>query len=270
MARTFGRNIIIDGRPTPETNTPRLRALFEQEVNDCLLDLLMFRTGRAVLDAIGGARHRVRIIPWGRIQENAEAEARDPQAATRRGAPVRDGDGRRVRGLGQGTGRGSGVLVRFTPWIHRTERLPRWDPQAVASWLAVPQGPQPVLAGWEPDEVLLHELVHALEMVTGQADGTPLDHLLDTVAEFNAIVVVNLLARERSRPFQRDHRSDREVLVPTGVHPLEGEFWRLVEEFRARHPVLCQQLAAIPVDGNPFGGQAQYRQVEWREGRGPG
>lgn len=254
MARQFGRNIRIIGN-----SLGQLRVTYESQVNECLLSLMMFRTGKAVIEHIWRAHRNIRIVPWHSTQENAEADADDDNAATVRGEPVRDGTGRHHASWGVGTGRGSGSIVRFTPWIFPTETLPRFDPIAMHNWEAV-LGWQPAAAGREADEVLLHELFHALESLYGRASGARLAHGFDTVAEFHAILVVNLMARERLRPARMNHQGHQTAASPIDLIHNEDEFWNRVEVFRGRHRDLAAELAAVPVEGNPFGGRPTFRE----------
>jgi hypothetical protein len=251
VPRQFGPNITIDGR-----HLPRMQSLYEAQVNDALLSIMMFRTGRAVIEYVWSAPHRLRIVPYLAADQNADATA-EAHPATMRGRPVYS-NGRRVAGVG--TGRGTRVVIHYTPWLFPTEVLPRWDPIATRNWIRR-RNPPPrrVDAGDEMDEVLLHELVHASEDMRGLLDASPLGHGFDSVTEFHAILVANLLARERSRPARQDHSGNQSAPSPTALFPDENEFWRRVETFRQRHAALAAALAEIDVEGNPFVGRAAYR-----------
>lgn len=255
MARHFGRNIAINGH-----SVGPLQTVYEGQVHNCLLSIIMFRTGRAVIEHIWRAHRHVTIVPWHSSEENADSAPVDGRGATRAGEPVRDGRARHEPAWGRGTGRGSNSVVRFTPWIFRTEILPRWDPIAMHNWQAV-LGWQPVDAGRDMDHVLLHELVHSFEQLYGRVSNAHLGHRLDTVSEFHAILVANLQARERTEPARLNHAGYRTAVSPRDVIPNENEFWALVEVFRLRHRELAADLAAIPVSGNPFGGRAAFHET---------
>jgi len=249
VARHFGPNITIDGR-----SLPRLQSIWEAGVNDALLAILMYRTGRALIEYIWTAPRRLRIVPYPASDQNADATADDMRASTAAGLPLYS-NGRRTGGFG--SGRGTRSTIRYTPWLFPVELLPRWDRVATRNWERRLHR-QPVAAGFETDEVLLHELVHAAEHMRGLIDRAPLGHGFDTVAEFYAILVANLLGRERNRPVRESHHGHQNAANPTALLPDEDEFWRRVETFRARHPRLSAALSAIPVDGNPFVGRAAY------------
>jgi hypothetical protein len=144
--------------------------------------------------------------------------------------------------------------LRYTPWIFPTETLPGWDPVASRNWQAV-LGWQPVAAGLEADEVLLHEMVHAFEQMRGRMDATRLGYDFDTLSEFHAILVVNLFARERSRPSRQNHHAFNAAASQDSIIPNANEFWRRVDTFRLRHRDLAKDLAGVPVPGNPFRGR---------------
>jgi hypothetical protein len=85
-----------------------------------------------------------------------------------------------------GVGGGTDVTVRFSPWM-----LPYGDK----------------LPGYAPEELLLHELVHALNGVKGLY--TPVGHgsekNFDMPDEFMAIVLTNLYSSQLGRPLRKDH-----------------------------------------------------------------
>jgi hypothetical protein len=85
-----------------------------------------------------------------------------------------------------GVGGGTNVTLRYSPWF-----LPYGDK----------------LPGYASDELLLHELVHALNGAMGLY--TPVGHgaekNFDMPDEFMAIVVTNLYSSQNGRPLRRDH-----------------------------------------------------------------
>ncbi|MGD8276707.1 MAG: hypothetical protein PVH00_01720 [Gemmatimonadota bacterium] len=250
MPRHFGPNITIDGR-----RLARFQSIYESNVNESLLSIMMFRTGRALIEYIWTAPHRLHIVPFPPIDQNADSTAGDMRHSTMRGVPVYS-HGERTGELG--SGRGTRSTIRYTPSLFPVELLPRWDRVAMRNWQRRIHH-FPIDAGLETDEVLFHELVHAAEHMRGLIDRSPLGHEFDTVAEFHAILVANLLARERNRPARQDHWGHENAESPTALLPDEDEFWRRVEIFRARHPAFAAALARIDIEGNPFGGRAVYR-----------
>jgi len=247
MAIDFGPNISIHGH-----SAGQLARVFERQVHGELLSILMFRTGRAVIRAIEATRRHLRIVPWHGHSQNAGESPWDWEAATLRGLDVRDGSGVHRSQWGHGTGRGSSATVRYNPWDWNVETLPCWDPIAMRTWQHA-TGLAPVNPGDETDEVLLHEMVHALQDMVGRADRRPLGHGFDIVSEFDAIVVVNLQAAERSRPARLNHQQPSVAAASQqSVIPNTAEFWQRVRNFVSRHRDLAKDLAAVVVDGNPF------------------
>jgi hypothetical protein len=246
MAVEFGPNITIDGQTAGQ-----LRRLFERQVHGELLSIMMFRTGRAVIAAIEATRRHLRIVPRNLPDQNADESPFDWEAATLRGIENRDGSGNYHSVWGQGTGRGSSVRIRYNPWDWSVETLPCWDPVAMHNWRET-LGLVPVDAGAETEEVLLHEMVHAMESMTGRADHRRMVHGFDTVAEFNAILVVNLHSAEQSRGSRLNHSGHATAGGQQTIIPDNAEFWRRVRNFVSRHRGLAKDLAAVPIPDNPF------------------
>jgi hypothetical protein len=246
MPVEFGPNITIDGR-----SAGQLTRIFERQVRDELLSIMMFRTGRAVIRAIEATRRHLRIVPRHGHDQNAGESPWDWEAATMRGVQNRDGGGHYHASWGRGTGRGSSATVRYNPWDWNVETLPCWDPIAMRNW-RLATGLTPVDPGAETDEVLLHEMIHAMEDMRGRGDRRPVGHGFDIVAEFNAILVVNVLSAERSRDARLNHAGHAAAPGQQSIIPSAPEFWTRVRDFVSRHRDLAKDLAAVPVNGNPF------------------
>lgn len=176
-------------------------------------------TSRAILDGIAAGGKAVTIIPsshpgWGpdKIQANAGAVGDDPKTATAPGKPSE------ARPVQIGVGGGSTATLELT--------AQDWEfPGASASFKAV-------------DEVVLHELVHALRQTLGQEDDTTLiaplpecrlpevsvstmmsggapppssiTQVYDTIEELAAILITNIYRSENQRVgLVRDHLDPR-------------------------------------------------------------
>jgi hypothetical protein len=114
---------------------------------------------------------------------NAFARPLDPQAATLKGAPQKFAGGpdagKDIPGKPPGTGKGSDVEILYTPWIFK-----------------------PGIGGpgtSDPDEILLHELLHGLRQMYGVSLPGTATQRFDTQEEFPAILVTNIYRSETGR-----------------------------------------------------------------------
>jgi hypothetical protein len=149
-----------------------------------------------------------------------------PRISAKNGALL-DGD--------RGTGRGSDVLLKFTPktWIGGT-------------------GP-----GEAPDEVLFHELMHSFRQTTGTFRCIAARHEMDTEEEVIAIALTNMYSSERGRPARKNHRTDNKgsfVALPRAEHASwVQQHAPYLKSFFNQNRSLCQQLLRLPnVSFNPF------------------
>jgi hypothetical protein len=113
-------------------------------------------------------------------------------------------------------------------------------------------GVLPPAPGDERGEMLLHELVHSLQHVSGTLTNEPMHGTgFDTVSEFNAIVVTNVYSSERGRVLRSHHHGFTPAQNPGAVqtNPI---FATRLNQFRQAQPALAQRLAAIRADWNPF------------------
>jgi len=134
---------------------------------------------------------------------NAYAAPLDPQAATLKGAPQKFGGGpqagKDIPGAPPGTGKGSDVEIRYTPWLFR-----------------------PGIGGPgtnDPDEILLHEIVHGLREMSGLYFPGTKTQRFDTSEEFVAILVSNIYRSETGRPGLRADHSFNSMLSPALSDP---------------------------------------------------
>ncbi|MEW5974996.1 MAG: hypothetical protein AB1898_04210 [Acidobacteriota bacterium] len=251
MPRGFGPNVVIDGtslqRPVKITR-------YESDVHTELLSVLAFDTGRAVINEIWSRPKRLRIRPWLRQSRNATASPADDRAATAPFHPVRDAeDGHHEAAWGHGTGRGSNVVIRYSPKTWGDDRLPAWDPTARNNWAAA-TGVMPPLPGEESGEVLLHEMVHALRQMSGRETGLPMRRGFDTQEEFFAVLITNVYTSERGpfRQLRGDHGT-APLLYPSSWRR-DREFQALIRAITVSHPSLVRRLARVRAQFNPFAG----------------
>jgi hypothetical protein len=215
------------------------------------------QSSRAVLDHLTRTGKRTVIVPAGGQQvpgaepvRGVEWLARKPDIldATPAGQRpltcsddgsinARDQTGLPVRNLGgaTGSGRGSESVVYFTSQDH------------VGGNLKLPGG--------RPDEVLLHELVHALRQGLGKWLCAPMDDNFDTVEDFYAILVANIYRSEnRYTTLRKDHRGFQPLAPPLNN---EGEYYKeyreRIDRFIQEMPdPFCNALAVVSCQFNPI------------------
>jgi hypothetical protein len=167
-------------RPNPRAGT------FESSVSVVLSLIERRSTGRIVLDfidaAIRNTRHTLSIVPT-TTSTNAGAEAQQGEAAFPAGATVRVGDDGHVarRRNGQpriGRGGGSDVRLLFNPQHLNPSRSAFRTPNAT------------------PDDVLLHELVHAIRQMNSRLTNAPTGTLFGNEDEFLSIVIADIYQSE--------------------------------------------------------------------------
>lgn len=252
-----GDNITVDG-----TSLGHNRRAYEGEVRRQIAQLLLYVTGRAVLNEIWHNRHTVRIVPTrpsSNTFRNADAHPTNWADAEPRNAPLFDGAGHPMPG--HGTGRGSNAIIDYDPWEWEIDYSFGGNNAMLAGW--PPEfRPDRAGAGTDRTEVLLHEMVHAIEEMNGLLLPRPMGNHYDTDSEFNAILVEALYARERDRSFRTEHWENAPAGSGRGASAQftsmlpatqRNDFLTRVHRFSAKLPSLAGRLRAIPPP-NPFRG----------------
>jgi hypothetical protein len=212
----------------------------EDDVRAQLRVILGFNTGRTILQMFRlRSGHSVLIFPFA-LDDNpgttiATAVPLDDIAATATRAPLLDREGKpsdkKIDRARRGTGAGSGVDVFYS----------NVDARSVSQ------------TDETSDEVLLHELVHAVRMVFG------VRHRRHTVGgyhneeEFLSVLVVNMYRSEKHRPIM-DYRHDR-INTKTFLHRVFVNPTEIIARLRQDHPDLFAALLTIRAPFNPV---AQY------------
>jgi hypothetical protein len=147
-------------------------------------------------------------------------------------------------------------LVRYNPWM--------WNAEAVAGVGFIPKAADFKSApGVLKDEILLHEMVHALRRMRNTVDNhKPLDQpRYDTVEEFMAIVVSNVYRSEMNRPGLRADHHGFTALPPAQENaqafldaPGKGADSNKsrMQEFKKDNPDFFNDLKKSPAKFNPF------------------
>ena len=147
----------------------------------------------------------------------------------------------------EGTGRGSDCTVYYSPWV--------WPDQGNALCN------EDQNAGNGADEVLLHELVHAMEQMEGKLDmcerypprNDP-TYETDSIAEFYACLVANVYSSETGRQLRKDHNSFK-VMPATVSAPsvFYARHSQPIIKFMSLYPRLGDALASLAsIPFNPF------------------
>jgi len=239
----FGANIVIDGGPNS--------AAYEQEVLSELTHLLMFETGRCLIQQIWSMKHKLIINRWTGTGRNAATGPTSWPDANPNGAPALTGSGVQLQNT-VGTGQGSNSILRYTPWIFDVDA--GWDRGSREAWSTI-NGGAPPGPGLEQGEVLLHEMVHAYRQMLGVCHSRKMPGSnLDTREEFIAILVANLYSVERNRPMRANHR-----LASPEATGADVSRWLANQQLRqivwgamADMPALTLALARVRITPNPF------------------
>jgi hypothetical protein len=206
--RTKYPNIVIDGssldsvsgrRPQPGPVRGSTRADdYQKKVAGQLDRIARAVTGRAVLGEIARYRNLTLTIQPNPTKEvtSAATSSQNPLAATPRGEvplacvnrtqPI----GTPLRKLGVGTGEGSSAFINFYPRGMADSVLPP-SPATCAAGLT--------RVGLEDDDILLHELVHAVRRLHGRSLCRASGNGYENQEEFFAIFLANIYLSEKGK-----------------------------------------------------------------------
>jgi hypothetical protein len=193
-------------RPDPESDendsmmAQRMASKAADDYVDGVREALEFvdrpGVGRLVLDALP-KQMEVKIVKRPRGKDTRTIPL-DPVHAARAGAILDPGTVYQR----QAVGGGSASVIRFTPGLD--------------IGVCVNHDGNGPCAGMQDDELLVHELVHALRQMKGTFNAIPLskapDQNYDDVEEFYAILVANIYMSERGETqLVRDHHSSQSL-----------------------------------------------------------
>jgi hypothetical protein len=172
------------------------RSKYFPQIRSNLADVRKHVTGRAVLAEIARARTlKLNISPYRPSRDgdhNATARGLSAKKSTLLGFKVRDSDGDPIPSVGEGTGEGSRANVSFSPEM--------WGPNGTSNIT----GPSTL-----PDEVLLHELVHACRQMNGVEHSSAVSGGYENEEEWVAIHVANIfMSEKKQREFCGSHGVD--------------------------------------------------------------
>lgn len=213
------------------------------------LDLICTtRAGKTLLKYINRKSRWVFIIPRKPTKEdplNAFASPKDALDAYAKDY-VRTRDLNLPLGIvmkmptGVGTGVGSATWVKYHPatWRQLNINTGRIDP------------------GFGPGEILYHEMLHAMRMVSGLMSDDPVheDENMDDIEEFYSILAANVYRSERGfTSLRRDHHGAVKLSSEMTISESYYEhFKRPIDDWFQQQRGFCMDMAAIRTRFNPF------------------
>lgn len=221
------------------------------------LHLGTIRSSKVGAALLGSIQLPVTIAPLKKPKTvNAFAHAENCVDATQKGEPLIgcDDDGDDVDDEGEGTGLGSPSTIRYTPgtWT-RGDRLQnsKYSPDDPAA---------------RPDEVLCHELVHAMRHTRGELDRSRMRDSFGRMEEFQAILVCNIYCSERGRPLRRSHHGHEAMPREFATDAWRYLAWyhKEIRKFVFDHYELAKRLnrvSEVNCPWNPVREHFNYRQL---------
>jgi Effector protein len=258
MQQTIVSNILMDGSDIGTVRKDIDQISWESgiklQINN-LVSIPPFESSRAVVGSLANSGHQTVILPvakadgastepiegieWAKRRSDyidATPEDKEPLKCAAEGmTPGRDESGKPLwPGRGKkGSGRGSDVAIYYTPQDYiETKNAP----------------------GGRTDEILLHEMVHALRMSKGKSLCVSFGDDYDTQEEFYAILITNIYRSEnRYTVLRANHFGHLPLMRPLtddGAFYQRYKLWIdiLVNEWNP----LCKSLARVSCAFNPI------------------
>ena len=259
MARYWGLNIRIDGtwiQTDADGNTTRnpQSASYEVNTQDQLRLIAGSRVGGVLIRLINGAPGTVEIRPLqdALLRETSEApvfgdRAVAPVATTEYARNVAKGSNLCVPYRCEGDGSDCTVWFQPTTWVSGSKAKSSADPDNHT----------------RPDDVLFHELVHALRALRGVFDNKGrMGFGFDSFEEFVAVMLTNIYLADNGR--LNDMRWGHSIPFlpmtegrgPFGKVQSDGGFYTCfdteIDALAVRMPDLCDQIATVGQGWNPL------------------
>jgi hypothetical protein len=235
----------------PSDEAKRNKANWEKSVDNIITSLSKKHASWAVMKALSDSGHTVTIVPNPVVECNSTTIPKSAQDAARKGVEA-EHCSKAVKGDNAGTGQGTNSKIVFSP-----------GPFAKNGMCAVDG------AGRDADEILFHELAHAMRYATGQRKScfqTPFGYT--DYEEFVAVLLTNVYSSETSRPLRKDHSGYEKLPLTTGLFNKKGEkeqvdlhnpqifcnwFRPQMENIANYHKTLAKRLAdSRHIRWNPF------------------
>src|SRR5262249_50774702 len=164
----------------------RFKDKYIERVNNQISLMETRVSGRSVLAEFAGSSYSLVIIPDDPsnkkfTKDNAAEQPDNPADGTATAMPLLDSNGKPIGGSGMGTGTNATIFYRPEAW----------GVFGTASTAAAPSN--------RPDEVLLHEMVHAARDMKGVSYLLPMAKGYENEEEFLAIVITNVYLSEKGQ-----------------------------------------------------------------------
>jgi len=253
---TLAANVLMNGEDVTAIRKDLSLDLWEYGIRLQICNLTVVppvQTSKAVLESLRGSGRKVIILPAAPGDARTEpiagiewlqrSRSTWPDATPKDLPPLYCADGSvenrnstgtplPLRGL-KGTGRGTDSAIYFTSQDYiKTCGLP----------------------GGRSDEVLLHELVHALRMAWGTNLCLGMDDGFDTIEEFYAILITNIYRSECGYKTLRADHNGKEKLPDALANDAAyyKRYKEKIDKLAQDYPVLCKTIAAVPSKFNPI------------------
>lgn len=263
-SREWG-NVYIDGSEllegalglswAPSDAAKRVHARFERDVQAILTKFAARSTSHAVLSELVKRWPRkvvikplqgTSIVPAEGASAdpdelcNAEDSPTDPRGATPKGVVVGNclAEASSAKRGELGTEQGSDAVIAITPWFFHDQ-----------GGTACGSGP-----GSASDELLLHEIVHALNDLSGRSQAcAAAPRGFTNLEELCAITVTNVYSSETGRGLRRDHEGFRPLSADLAVPGMYYSAYQAeIDAFMAVQPGLVRLLSELEIEFNPF------------------
>jgi hypothetical protein len=190
----------------PSDDAKRKRDNWEKSVDSIITSLSKKHTSWAVMKALSDSGHTLTIEPNPVVECNATTFPKSAQDAARAGAEA-EHCSKAVKGDNAGTGKGTNSKIVFSP-----------GPFAKSGMCSVTG------AGRDADEILFHEITHAMRYAVGQRNAcfaTPFGYA--DYEEFVAVLFTNVYSSETSRSLRKDHSGYEKMPVTTALFNNKAE-----------------------------------------------
>jgi len=232
---------VIDGRAGTGMYPHWTVADYEHAVALVITRILNWASGRAIVQ---GLRHRVRVIPFHNGAPNvcdARTNVLPPRTVERVGRALRAGQTVPTRqGTVVGLGSGAPSEIRYTPGHFSHGNALYCNPDG---------------AGIAPEEVLVHEVVHATVNSAGVQDLAPLPAGgplgFQSRGEYYAVIITNVFSSETRRTLRGEYPGFGAMQHPERFYADPGHA-AMVRQICTDLPVLTSRLAGIGCSFNPF------------------
>ncbi|RIK77215.1 MAG: hypothetical protein DCC68_17860 [Planctomycetota bacterium] len=184
----------------PSAEAKAARDKWENSVDNLIGVLTKKHVGWAVMKALHDSGHTLTIVPNPSKDCNATTYPESAQDAAKKGKEA-EHCSKEAKGSNLGTGKGTSSKITFSPgqWVKNGQC-------AVGA------------AGRDGDEILLHEMCHAMRYAAGMRTScfeTPVG--FGDYEELVAVTITNVFSSETNRTLRRDHEGFAALPATTGL-----------------------------------------------------